>query len=325
MKQSRRRFLKLATAATAVPAASRIAKAQTWPSRPIRWIVGFPPGGGADQVARIMGSWLSDRLGQSVFIENRPGASTHIAVQAVVSSPPDGYTLLFLGASAVVGAAMFPNLQFALQRDIAPVAGLIDYPMVLVAHPSFPAKTIPELIALAKASPGKITMASFGTGSASHVAGELFKMMANIDLTHVPYRGGAPMIADLVGGQVNVGFDVMATTLPHIRTGKLRALANAGATRYEALADVPTIGETVAGYEASTWAGIGVTRGTPAEAIERLNREVNAGLKNEAIRAKLVQAGTIPMIVTPAAFGAHIAAETVKWTKVVKVAGIKPD
>ena len=221
----------MVAAAATLPAVSRMA-AQTYPARPVRWIIGFPPGGGADTVARIMGPWLSERLGQQVIIENRPGASSNIAVQAVINSPPDGYTLLFLGASAVVNTILFENLPFNLHRDIAPVSGLIDYPMVMVAHPSVPAKTIAEIIAHAKANPGKVTMASFGTGSASHLAGELFKMMAGIDMVHVPYRGGAPMITDLVGGQVQVGFDVMVTSLPHIRTGALRALGVAGSKRF---------------------------------------------------------------------------------------------
>jgi tripartite-type tricarboxylate transporter receptor subunit TctC len=272
-----------------------------------------------------MGPWLSERLGQQVIIENRPGASSNIAVQAVVNSPPDGYTLLFLGASAVVNTILFENLPFNLHRDIAPVSGLIDYPMVMVAHPSIPAKTVAEIIAQAKANPGKISMASFGTGSASHLAGELFKMMAGVNMVHVPYRGGAPMMIDLVAGQVQVGFDVMVTSLPHSRSGALRALGVAGTKRFEMLPDVPTIAETLPGYEARTWAGVGVPRGTPPEIIDRLNRDINAGLANPSIQARLLEIGTIPMIVTVAEFGAYISAETEKWAKVVKFAGIKPE
>jgi tripartite-type tricarboxylate transporter receptor subunit TctC len=325
MKLPRRQFLQLAAGAAASPAVSRFAWAQAYPNRPLRWIVGFPPGGGADTVARIMGPWLSERLGQPVLIENRPGAGTNIAVQAVVNSPPDGYTLLFLGASAIVNTSMFENLPFNVQRDTAPVSGLINYPMVLVAHPSVPAKTIAEFITYAKANPRKISMASFGSGSASHLAGELFKMMAGVDLVHVPYRGGAAMITDLLGGQVQVGFDVMTTSWPHIRTGALRALGVTNTTRYDGLPDVPSIAETVAGYEARTWAVVGVPRGTPTDIIVRLNSEINDGLANPAIRARLADIGTIPMVFTPQEFGAFVAAETEKWGKVVRSAGIKPD
>ena len=325
MKLPRRRFLHLAAAAAALPGVLRVAGAQTYPARPIRWIIGFPPGGGADTVARIMGPWLSERLGQQVIIENRPGASSNLAVQAVVNSAPDGYTLLFLGASAVVNTILFDNLPFNLHRDIAPVSGLIDYPMVMVAHPSVPAKTVAEIIAHAKANPGKVSMASFGAGSASHLAGELFKMMAGINMVHVPYRGGAPMITDLVGGQVQVGFDVMVTSLPHIRSGALRALGVAGRKRFSMLPDVPAIAETVPGYEAGTWAGVGVPKGTPPEIIARLNSEINAGLAQPAIRARLIEVGTVPMILTAAEFGHYVSAEAEKWAKVVKAAGIKPE
>jgi tripartite-type tricarboxylate transporter receptor subunit TctC len=325
MKLPRRNFLRLAVGAAALPALLRIAWAQTYPTRPLRWIIGFPPGGGADTVARIMGPWLSERLGQQVIIENRPGASTNIAAQAVVNSPPDGYTLLFYGASTLVNTSIFQNLPFDVKRDITPVSGLVAYPMMLVAHPSVPAKTIAELIAHAKSNPGKVTMASFGTGSASHLAGELFKMMAGINMVHVPYRGSAPMVTDLIAGQVQVGFDVMVTSLPHVRTGALRALGVAGNNRFDMLPDVPTIAETVPGYEARTWAGVGVPKGTPTEIIARLNHEINAGLANPTIKSRLAEVGTIPMIFTAAEFGAYIAAESEKWAKVVKFAGIKPE
>jgi tripartite-type tricarboxylate transporter receptor subunit TctC len=324
MKLPRRRFLHMAAGAAALRAVSRTASAQAYPTKPIRWIIGFPAGGGADTVARIMEPWLSRQLGQPVIIENRSGASTNIAVQAVVNSPPDGYTLLWHGLSSVVNASLFTNLPFDIQRDIDPAAGVVSYPMIMVAHPSVPAKSVAELIALAKANPGKVTMASFGTGSASHLAGELFKFMAGIDMVHIPYRGGAPMTADLIGGQVQVGFDVMVTALPQVRSGKLRALGVLGAKRFDLLPDVQTVAETVPGYEASTWAGVGVPRGTPPEIIERLNREVNAGLAQPDIRARLADVGTVPMVMSAAAFKAYITAEAAKWDKVVKIAGIKP-
>jgi tripartite-type tricarboxylate transporter receptor subunit TctC len=324
MKLPRRQFLHLAVVAAALPAISCAASAEAYPTKPIRWIIGFPAGGGADTVARIMEPWLSRRLGQPVIIENRPGASTNIAVQAVVNSPPDGYTLLWHGLSSVVNASLFTNLPFDIQRDIDPTAGVVSYPMIMVAHPSVPAKSVAELIAHAKANPGKVTMASFGTGSASHLAGELFKFMAGIDMVHIPYRGGAPMTTDLIGGQVQVGFDVMVTVLPQVRSGKLRALGVLGTKRFDLLPDVQTVAETVPEYEASTWAGVGVPRGTPPEIIERLNREVNAGLAQPDIRARFADVGTLPMVLSAAEFKAYIAAEAAKWDKVIKIAGIKP-
>jgi tripartite-type tricarboxylate transporter receptor subunit TctC len=324
MKVRRRQFLHLAVTAAALPALSRIARAQAYPVRPLRWIVGFPPGGGADIVSRIMADWLSGRLGQSVIVENRPGASGNISVQAVANSPPDGYTLLFIGSSAAINVSLFDTLPYDLLRDIAPVSGLIDFPLVLVANPAVPAKTVPELIALAKANPGKITLGSYGTGSTSHVAGELFQMMAGIKMLHVPYRGGAPMVADLIAGHVQFGIDVLTGSLAPIRSGALRALATAGQTRPEALPDVPTIGETVAGYEANAWCGLGVPNGTPPGIIERLNREINAGLADPAITARLAEVATTPIFFTPAEFGAYMAAEIGKWGKVVRSAGIKP-
>jgi len=325
MNLSRRHFLQVAAAAgTAILAPDRVS-AQAYPARPLRWVVGFPPGGGADIVSRIVAPWLAERLGQPVVIENKPGASANISVQTVVNSPPDGYTLLFVPASAAVNVTLFDNLSFNLLRDIAPVSGLIDFPLVLVANPSVPAKTVAELIAYAKANPGKISIGSFGTGSTSHVAGELFKMMAGVNMIHVPYRGGAPMVADLVGGQVQVAIDVLTGSLAHIRSGSLRALGMGGKSRSEVLPDVPTIGETVAGYEANSWCGVGVPRGTPPEIIERLNREINAGLVNPTIKARLADVATTPIFFTPAEFGAYMASEVEKWGKVIRTSGIRPE
>jgi tripartite-type tricarboxylate transporter receptor subunit TctC len=321
----RRKFLSLAGATLALPAVSRRAHAQTWPSRPLRWVVGFPPGGGADIVSRIMAPWLSERLGQPVVIENKPGAASNISVQTVVNSPPDGYTLLFVPASAAVNVTLFDNLPFHLLRDIAPVSGLIDFPLVMVANPNIPAKNVAELIAHAKANPGKVSIGSFGTGSTSHVAGELFKMMAGVNLVHVPYRGGAPMVADLIGGQIQVAIDVLTGSLAHIRAGTLRALAMAGAERSDILPDVPLIGDTVPLYVANSWCGLGVPKGTPQDIIERLNREINLGLKDPTVKARLKDVATTPIIYTPAAFGAYMAAEVAKWEKVIRTAQVKPE
>ena len=325
MTLPRRRFLQLVAGGLATPTVPQLALAQAWPSKPVRWIIGFPAGGGADTVARIVEPWLTKRLGQPVIIENRPGASTNIAVQAVVNAAPDGYTWLWHGLSSVVNASLFVSLPFDIQRDIAPVAGVVSYPMIMVAHPSVPANNAAELIAYAKANPGKVTMASFGTGTASHLAGELFKHMAGINMVHVPYRGGAPMTNDLIGGQVNVGFDVMVTALPQVKSGKLRALGVLTPKRFDALPDVQAVAETLPGYEASTWAGIGVPQGTPREIIERLNREVNDVLAQPEVKARLADVGTLPMVLGAEQFRTYIAAEFEKWDKVVKVAGIKPD
>jgi tripartite-type tricarboxylate transporter receptor subunit TctC len=321
----RRKFLHLGAAAAAVPALYGAARAQSYPAKPLRWIVGFPPGGGADTVTRIVALWLADRLGQPVIVENKPGASTNISIQTVAAAPPDGYTLLFVAASAAVNFTLFDKLPFNLVRDIAPVSGLVDFPLVMVAHPSLPAKTVAELVAHAKANPGGITLASFGTGTTSHVAGELFKMMTGINMVHVPYRGGAPMIADLVGGQVQVAFDVMTTALPHVRSGAIRALGLAGHQRYHALPEVPTIRESVPGYEANSWCGVGVPKGTPAEVIDRLNREINAGLAEPALKARLAEVATTPILFAPGEFGAYVAAEVEKWAKVVRLAGVKAE
>ena len=325
MSRTRREFLRLGATAAVLPALSRRAAAQTYPVRPLRWVVGFPPGGGADTVSRVMAQWLSDRLGQQVVVENKPGASTNISIQAVVNSPPDGNTLLFIAASAAVNVSFFDSLPFDLLRDIAPVAGLIDFPLVMVANPAFEPRTIPELVAHARANPGAISLASFGTGTTSHVAGELFKMMAGVQMIHVPYRGGAAMATDLIGGRVQVGIDVMTGVLPHIRSGTLRAVAVAGKERFAGLPDVPTIGESVPGYEANSWCGVGGRSGTPDDVIAKLNREINAGLGDPVVKARLDQIATTPLVFTPAAFGAYMAAEVEKWKGVVKASGAKAE
>jgi tripartite-type tricarboxylate transporter receptor subunit TctC len=325
VKLPRRDFLHLAGATAVTAAVPRVASALDYPNRPIRWIIGFPPGGGADIVSRIMGRWLSERLGQQVVIENKPGAGTNIATEAVAHATPDGYTLLWAGISNAINAQLYGGLSFDFLRDIAPVAGLVIYPLVLEANPSVPAKSVAELVALAKDNPGKMTLASYGTGTVSHVAGELFKTKVGVTMVHVPYRGGAPMVSDLLGGQVQVGIDVVAASLPHIRSGALRALAVMTAARLEALPDVPTVAETIPGYEASAWTGVGVPRGTPEAVIKLLNREINAGLMDPAIKARLTELTVTPMIFTAAEFGAYMAAETAKWSNVIRAVGIKAE
>lgn len=322
MTIARRQFLQLAGAGL-LAVAPRAFAAEDYPTRPVRWIVGFPPGGGADQVARLIAPSLSERLGQQVVIENRPGAGTFLSVQAVLNSAPDGYALLHYGGSTLMNAKISANPP-PLEDGIAPVAGLVVYPMILVAHPLFPAKTVRELIDHAKSNPGKVTMASFGTGTASHLAGELLKQTAGIDMVHVPYRGGAPMITDLLAGQVQIGFDVMVTALPHVRTGALRALAVAGSRRYEALPTVPTIAETLPGYEARTWAGVGAPKATPAAVIARLDREIGAVLAEPTLEARLADLGTVPMPLNAREFATFVAAESAKWGKVVRIANIAP-
>jgi tripartite-type tricarboxylate transporter receptor subunit TctC len=323
MKLQRRRFLQLAGAA--VPALSQGAWALDYPTRPLRWIVGFPPGGGADTVSRIMAQWLSDRLGQSVVVENKPGATTNISLQATVNAAPDGYTVVFVAASAAVNVTLFDNLPFNLVRDIAPVSGLIDFSLVMVVNPSLPVKTVPEFIAYAKANPGRISMASYGTGSTSHVAGELFQTMTGIKMVHVPYRGEAPALTDMIAGQIQVMFATLTGALPHIRSGSLRLVAVAAKTRNEFVPEAPPIGDSVAGYEANSWCGLGAPRGTPPEIIARLNAEINAGLKDPATKARLAAVGATPIFYTPEGFGAYVAAEVDKWGKVIKAAGVRPE
>jgi tripartite-type tricarboxylate transporter receptor subunit TctC len=315
----------LAGSATMVVAAARLARAQTYPSRPLRLIVGFAAGGPTDITARLIGQWLSERLGQQCIIENRPGAGSNIAAEAVINAPPDGYTLLILGATNAINATLYEKLNFNFIRDIAPVAGLIRVALVMEVHPSVPAKTVPEFIAYAKANAGRINMGSGGNGTTLHVSGELFKLMASLDMVHVPYRGAGPMLIDLIGGQVQVAFDPMPSSIEYIRSGKLRPLAVTTAQRSQALPDLPTVGDFVPGYEASSWYGIGAPRGTPTEIIERLNREINAGLADAKIKDRLADLGGMPLTGSAAAFGQFIVDETEKWAKVVKFSGAKPD
>jgi tripartite-type tricarboxylate transporter receptor subunit TctC len=321
----RRKFLHLAAGAAALPAVSRTAWAQTYPTRPVRIVVAAPPGGGGDIVARLLGQWLSERLGQPFVIDNRPGGGNNIGTEAVVRAAPDGYTLLLAFSSNAINATLYERLNFNFMRDIAPVAGVIRVPNVMLVHPSVPAKTIPEFIAYAKANPGKINMASGGIGSPGHVSGELFKMMTGVNLVHVPYRGVAPALTDLLGGQVQVYFPGMTASIEYIRAGKLRALAVTTATRSEVLPDLPTVGEFVPGFEASAWYGIGVAAHTPPEIVDTLNKEINAGLADPKIKARLGDLGGTPLIGSPANFGKLIADETEKWAKVIKFAGIKPE
>jgi tripartite-type tricarboxylate transporter receptor subunit TctC len=324
MKLPRRQFLQLAAGAAALPALSRIARAQAYPSRPVRLIVGFTPGSAPDIVARLMGQWLSERLGQQLLVENRPGAGGNIGTEAVVRAPADGYTLLLVSAPNAINTTLYDKLSFNFLRDIAPVAGISRERIVMVVHPSFPAKTVPEFIAYAKAKPGKVTMASPGNGSSAHVSGELFKMMAGIDLLHVPYRGGGQVMTDLIAGQVQVSFIGLTVAIEHIRSGKLRALATAP-TRSDVLPHIPSVSEFVPGYEPSAFWGIGAPRNTPAEIIDKLNKEVNAALADPKMRARLADLGSTVLAGSPSDFGRLIADETEKWGKVIRAANIKPE
>jgi tripartite-type tricarboxylate transporter receptor subunit TctC len=323
MKIPRRMFLQLAAGAAAVPAATRIARAQTFPARPVHWIVPYPPGGPTDIVARLMAQWLSERLGQPFVIDNRPGAAGNIGTEMVVRAPADGYMLLFVSTANAINTPLYDNISFNFIRDIAPVASIVRVPLVMEVNPAFPANTVMEFIAYAKANPGKIDFASPGVGTSIHVAAELFRMMARVDLLHVPYRGSAPALVDLIGRQVQVMFDAMPSSIEYIRGGKLRALAVTTAERSWALPDVPTISETVPGYEASVWFGIGVPKQTPREIVEKLNAAVNAGLIDTTLKARLADLGGATLIDTPADFGKLIADETEKWTKVIKFSAAK--
>jgi tripartite-type tricarboxylate transporter receptor subunit TctC len=325
MKLPRRNFLHLLAGAAALSAVSRIAWAQTYPTRPVRVIVPFAPAGDTDLVARLMGQWLSDRRGQPFIIENRPGAGTNIGTEAVVRAPADGYTLLMVSTANAVNATLYEKLNFNFIRDIAPVAGVNRAPFVMEVNPSVPAMTVPELIAYSKTNPGKVSMASAGVGSGSHAAGELFKMMAGVNLVHVPYRGQGPALTDLLGGQLHVYFAGILSSIQYVRAGKLRALAVTTATRSEVLPNIPTVGEFVPGYEAVVWQGIGAPKATPVEIVDKLNKEINAALADPKLKAKLADLGGAPLVGSPADFGKLIADDTEKWGKVIRAANIKPE
>ncbi len=321
----RRQFLRLAGGVAALPSLSRAARAQAYPARPVRILVGFAPGGGTDVMARLMGQALSERMGQQFVIENRPGAGTNIATEAVINAPADGYTLLAASLPNAGNATLYRDLKFNFLRDIVPVAGIALDPFVLQVTPSFPANTIPELIAYAKAHPGKVNYGSGGIGSGNQICAEMFKMMAGIDLVHVPYRGAGPAMVDLMGGQVQVMFNTMSASLGHVRAGKLRALGVATATRQAALPNVPTVAEFVPGYEASFWTGIAAPKGTPAEIVDKLNKEVNAALADAKLQARLTEWGATALTGSPADFAKFIADETEKWGKVIRTAHIQAE
>jgi tripartite-type tricarboxylate transporter receptor subunit TctC len=323
MKLRRRQFLHLAAGAAALPAVSGIARAQTYPTRSVRIIVPIAAGGGTDIIARLIGRWLSERLGQTFVVDNRPGGATNIGTEAVVRAPADGYMLLLVAPANATNATLYDKLNYNFIRDIAPVAGIARSPNVMVVHPSFPAKTVPEFIAYAKANPGKINFASGGSGNPSHLSGELLKMMTGVEIVHVPYRGAAPALTDLLGGQVQVMFPTMPAAIEYIRAGTLRALAVTSATRSEELPDLPTMGDFVPGYEASTWYGVGAPKGTPVEIIAKLNEGINAALADPKTKARLAELGDTPLPGSPADFGKFIAAETEKWGKVIRAANIK--
>jgi tripartite-type tricarboxylate transporter receptor subunit TctC len=313
----------MAAGVAALSALSRRASAQAYPSRPVRWVVTAAPGGSADILARLLGQWLSERLGQPFIIENRTGAGGNIGTESVVHAPPDGYTIHLTATSDAINATLYDKLSFSLLRDIAPVASLIRGPFVMVVNSAFPAKTVPEFIAYAKANPGKINFASGGVGFATHIAGEMFKMMTGVDMVHVPYRGQAPAMVDLLAGQVQVMFDPVLSSLSNIRAGKVRPLAVTTSTRSQALPDVPTVADFVPGYEASVWFGVGAPANTPAAIVDTLNKEINTGLANPGIKARLADLGAVPMTMTPAEYGKFVADEVEKWGKVVRAANIK--
>ena len=325
MTLQRRRFLRLAGAAVALPALARVALAQAYPTRPIRWIVPYPAGGSTDIIARLVAQFMSDRMGQPIVIENRPGGGTNIGTQAVANAPPDGYTLLFTASTHTINVSLYQSLPFNFLRDITMVSGLTELPLVLVVNPAMPAKTLAELIAHAKANPGKVNIASFGAATISHLAIELLKTTAGIDMLHVPYRGGAALIGDLIAGQVQAAVDALPNSLPHIKSGAVRAIALLPAARSPAVPDVPLARETIPELEVSTFSGVGVPTGTPREIIDRLNREINAALADPGILARFADVGAQPIVFTPAEANAFVIAQTEKWAKVIKSAGIKPE
>ena len=325
MNLPRRKFLHMAVGTAALPFASRIAWARPYPSHPVRIVVGFPPGGGADITARLIGQWLSERFGQPCIIENRPGAGGNIGTEAVTRAPADGYTLLLVLTTNAVNATLYDKLHFNFVRDIVPVASIYYVPNVMAVRPSFPAKTIPEFIAYSKSNPGKVNMSSGGIGAPMHMSGELFKLMAGIDVVHVSYRGAGPALTDLLGGQTDVGFPTMPASIEYIRTGKLRALGVTTAKRADALPDVPAVSEFISNYESTTWFGVGAPRDTPVEVIEKLNREINSALADPGMRARLAQLGGTILAGSPDDFAKLIADETEKWAKVIRTANIRPE
>jgi tripartite-type tricarboxylate transporter receptor subunit TctC len=325
MKLPRRQFLHLAAGAAALPAFSRLARAQAYPTRPVRLVIGFPAGGSFDIVARLIGQWLSERLGQPFVIENRPGAGGNIATETVVRAAPDGHTLLLVGPPNAINATLYEKLNYEFIRDTTPVGGISRAPNVMVINPSVPAKSVAEFVSYAKTNPGKVNMGSSGIGTSIHLGGELFKLMAGVNMVHVPYRGSAPMLTDLIGGQVQVAFDNLQAAIPHIKSGTLRALAVTTTARSQMLSELPPIADFVPGYEVSTWNGIVAPRSTPDVIVARLNREINAGLADAKVKERIAEMGASPLTVSPAEFGQLIAVETEKWAKVIRTANIKPE
>jgi tripartite-type tricarboxylate transporter receptor subunit TctC len=325
MRLPRRKFLHLAGGIATFPAVLRMAKAENYPYKPVRFIIGYTPGGSADIAARLIGQWLSERLGQSFIVESRPGAGSNIGTEAVIRSPPDGYTILLVAPANAINATLYRKLNYNFIRDIAPVAGIIRFPNVMEVNPSVPAKTVPEFITYAKANPGKINFASSGNGSTIHMSGELFKMMTGVDIVHVPYRGSAQALTDMLGGQVQVMFDNVPTSLEHIRSGKLRPLAVTTSMRSSVLPDVPTVADFVPGYESSAWYGVAVPKGTPLEIIDMLNRAINAGLADPKLKARFAELSAAVLPGSPDDFGKLLVDETEKWAKVVKFSGASAD